>query len=432
LVAGLAGIAVYYFEVKPGTARDEEPDKSKPLFSFNRDEIAAISITRGAETINLELQENKWLIKQPVNSAADETAMNQLVATLGNARIDSEFPASGDQLKQYGLAEPPVKLEIKLKNGRVDKLDLGGKDPLGTSAYGRLNGSPNVAMLPIGVFSSSDKSLNDFRDRSLLNANQYELSSLKVSNPNGGFELAKKDNDWVIKSPLEAPAEDTEVNNLLTEVTTAKYAEIVSETGEDAGKYGLNNSKIKFTVQTAAGTERTILVGSKVDDKYYAKIADRPQIVKIETSLYDKLNTKISTLRSKSFVKFNREEIATVQITNANVTLIAGKNDAGKWVVKEPADKKDKEVYVFKLFDPVENRATEIIDKPSGAIAAKLAKPAAEVRLTAMDGKVTVVKVSQPEGDSVYVGVEGKPEIYKVNKSMLDSLNFKIEDALVS
>ena len=101
-----------------------------------------------------------------------------------------------------------------------------------------------------------------------------------------------------------------------------------------------------------------------------------------------------------------------------------------KWLVTEPADKKDKEAQTFKLFTPLESQATEVIDKPTAAIAAKLAKPAAEVRLTDKSGKTTILKISSADGESVYVKVEGRPEVYKAAKTLLDGLSFKADEAV--
>ncbi len=432
LIAALAGVAVYFLEVKPGKPRDEEPDKTKAAFSFKREDIAGITVTRGNETVNLEYQDNKWVIKQPINAAADESALNSLVGDLVSTRIDREFTPSGADLKGYGLAEPAVKLEIKLKNGQTNRVELGSKDPGESSAYARIDGSKNIALIGSSLLTSADKSLNDLRDRSAFGVTQYELSSAKVTNESGSYELMKKDSDWNIKSPVEGPAEESEVSSLLSEITSAKAAEFVSETSDDPAKYGLDKPKVSFTAQLTTGGERSLSIGSKIDDKYYAKLSDRPQVFKVDSSLYDKLNTKLSSLRSKSFVKINRDDLTRVQIKNPNVTLVAEKNNEGKWLVKEPAAKKDKEAFTYKLFDPIETKATEVIDKPSGAIAAKLAKPAVEVSLTGKDGKTTVIKVSAADGDNAYVRVEGRPEIYKVGKSMLDSLSFKLDEAVSS
>ncbi len=429
LIAAVASAAIYFIEIKPGKPRDEEPEKSRPIFKLNREDITAISVTKGGQTVNLENQNNKWVITQPVSSAADESALNALVGDLVSARIDTEFPASGGDLKQYGLSEPAVKLEIKLKNGETHRVELGTKDQIGTSAYAKIDGAQNVAVITAGLLANADKSLNDLRDRAVLGATLYEMSSFKVSNESGAYELEKKDGEWKIKSPTEAAADDAQINNMISELSGAKATEIVSENTDDPAKYGLDKSKMTITARLTAGGERTISLGSKVDENYYAKASDRPQLLKVDKSFYDKLNTKLGTLRSKQFIKFNRDDLTKVYIRNPNVTLVAEKKD-DKWLVTEPADKKDKEASTFKMFTPLETQATDVIDKPTGAIAAKLAKPAAEVRLTDKSGKTTILKISAADGEDVYVKVEGRPEIYKVSKLLLEGLSFKADDAV--
>ncbi|HEY7182114.1 MAG TPA: DUF4340 domain-containing protein [Blastocatellia bacterium] len=429
LVAAVASVAIYFIEIRPGKSRDAEPDKTTAAFKFNREDVVNIKLIRGGQTVNLENHNNKWVITQPISAAADESVLNSLIGDLVSARIDREFAASGGDLKQYGLSEPAVKLEIKLKSGQTHRVELGSRDEIGVSAYGKIDGSQNVAILPASILNDSDKSLNDIRDRSVLGATQYEIGSIKVVNESGGYELEKKDSEWNIKSPVTGLADESSVGSMLADITGAKAAEVVSESVDDPAKYGLDKSKVSITARLNTGGERTVSIGSKVNDNYYAKVSDRPQLLKVDTLFYEKLNTKLAALRSKQFVKLNRDELTKVYIKNSNLTLVAEKKD-NKWTVVEPADKKDKEASTFKIFTPLETQATEVLDKPSGAIASKLAKPAVEVRLTDKSGKTTILKISSADGDNVYVKVEGRPEIYKVEKSTLDGLNFKADEAV--
>ncbi|MGH9803074.1 MAG: DUF4340 domain-containing protein, partial [Blastocatellia bacterium] len=308
------------------------------------------------------------------------------------------------------------------------QIELGGKDPLGSGAYARFDGSKNVVMVGAGLLTNSDKPLKDWRDRTVLGASEYDLTSLKVTNENGSFELGKKDADWVITSPISSDAEASEVSGLIGDLTSAKAADIVSETIADLPKYGLDKPKITATAKTTGG-EKGIQIGSKIDEGYYAKAVGGTQILKIEAALYDKLNVKLAALRSKQFIKLKREDLTRYELKNEHGKLVAVAKD-DKWIVVEPADKKDKEAQPFKLFTPFESKASEIVEKPTAAITAKFAKPAAELRLTNKSGKMTVIKLSQPDGDNIYIRVEGRPEIFKLGKMMLESFNFKIEDAI--
>lgn len=429
LIAAVAGVLVYFIETRSGGSSDEGTEKSPPAFKFNREDVTGITVIRGGQTVTLDNQNNKWVITQPVNAAADESVVNSIIGDLVTASIDREFAAMGGDLKQYGLAEPAVKLEIKLKNGETHRVELGSKDELGMSAYAKIDGSQNVALLPSSLLSDSDKSLNDLRDRLVLGATQYELNSFRISNEGGSYELEKKESEWNIKSPVSGPADESQVSSLLADITGAKAVEIVAESVDDPAKYGLDKSKMSLTARLNTGGERTVSIGSKVDENYYAKVSDRPQLLKVDSLFYEKLNTKLSSLRSKQFIKLDRDALTKVYIKNSHVTLVAEKKD-DKWKVVEPADKKDKEASTFKMFTPLETKADDVIDKPSSAVAAKLAKPAVEVRLTDKSGKTTILKISSADDDKVYVKVEGRPEIYKVEKSVLDGLNFKADEAV--
>ena len=433
LVAVLGGALVYYTEIKPGKPRDEEKDESREAFKLNREDINQIVLTRAGQNVTFENKDNKWLITQPLNATADESTINSIIGDLVSARITRDIPATAEQLKNFGLTEPKVKLEVKLKNGQSHKIELGDKDFSGSAVYAKIDGGQSIASLSGSLLTSADKDLKDLRDRSVLGGlSQYDIKGLKLNTESGPVALAKEGEGWKLIAPVSGNAEETEVNSLLSEITSAKAADVVSETADDLAKYGLNASKIGLTAQLTSGSERVLSIGSKVDEQYYAKASDRPQIYKIEKALYDKLNVKLASLRSKEFLKVSQDEVTRVQIKNPNIPslIVEADKDHTKWLIKEPADKKDKEATAFKIFTPLQSKAEEVLDKPSAAILAKLAKPAVTVKLTFKDGKTAGLNVSAADGDNIYVRVDGNPTVYKLNKTMLESLSFKLDEVV--
>lgn len=433
LIAVMGGALVYYFEYRDAEPRDTEPDKSKPAFAFKREDLTGVAITKNGQTLMLEASEGKWSLVKPVSAPANVSAVDSLVGDLVNARVERAIQASADQLKNFGLAEPAVTVELKLKDGKVHRIRLGEKDFSGLSVYGILDDSSEVSMFPSSLLTGADKSLNDLRDLSIFGGlTQYDIGSLLVKNANGAFTLEKQNADWVLKIPSDTAADQREVNSLLSEISSAKAKEVASESSDDLAQFGLQQPGITVTARLQTGSERQVLVAVKTDGgekSYYAKGSDRPQIFRIDESLYDKLNAKASTLRSKEFVKINEDDLSRVVIRNSNTTITVEKNSEGKWIVKEPAEQKDKEALSYKLLDPFESyKATEVIDKPSAAIVAKFARPAIEARLTANDGYTTVLKLSSAGGEDVYLRIDGRPEVYKVSKAMFEALDFKAAD----
>ena len=426
LLAAVIGVVVYFLEIKPGKPRDEKTDESKPAFAFKREDISSISITRSGQTVTVEDAGGKWTISQPLTAQANQSAVDSIVSNLTSAKIERTLTPSAEEIKSFGLEEPAVTVEIKLKSGETQNMKLGAKDFSGLSAYAQIGDSKDVALVPAAVLTSSDKSLNDLRDKAILGASQFDIKSIALTNEHGQISIAKDGGEWSLKKPFEAGVETTEMNSFLSEITSAEADEFVSETADDPAKYGLDSPKITLTAQLNDGSERTISAGEK-DDNHYAKANTRSQIFKISSSLYDKLNIKASELRNKEMFKLDKDNLSKIEIKNKNLKLVAEKN-GDKWTIKEPTDKKDKDAPTFRVINPFETKAEEIVESPSSDVRAKLAKPAVESTLTYKGGKVVEVKVSPAEGEYAYVSVKGRSEVFKVKKQMLDDLSFKAAD----
>lgn len=426
VLAAVVGAAVYFLEIKSGKPRDEKPEESKPAFTFKKEDIASISITRAGQTVAVEDKDGKWAITQPLAAQANQSTVESMVSSITSAKIERSISPSADEMKTFGLEEPAVTIEIKLKSGETQTIKLGAKDFSGLSAYAQFGDSKDVALVPAAVLTNSDKSLGDLRDKAILGMSQFDIKSISITNEHGPLSLAKDGGEWVIKKPFEAGTATTEINAFLNEITSGQADEFVSEKPDDLSKYGLDNPKITFTAQLNDGSEKTLTVGVK-DEIHYAKSSTRPEIIKISSSFYDKLNIKASELRNKDMFKLDRDNLTKIEIKNPNLKLVAEKN-GDKWTIKEPADKKDKDAPQAKIINPFDTKAEEIVDSPSADVKAKVAKPVVEATLTYKDGKAIEVKISSGDAENAYVTVKGQSTVFKVRKKMLDDLSFKAAD----
>lgn len=426
LLAAAIGAGIYFLEIKPGKPRDEKPEESKPAFAFKREDIDSISITREGQTVTIEDKDGKWAITQPLTAQANQSIVDSLVSSITSAKIERSMTPSADEMKSFGLEEPAVTVEIKLKSGETQTIKLGAKDFSGLSAYAQFGDSKDVALVPAAVLTGADKSLGDLRDKAILGVSQFDIKSLLITNEHGPLSLAKEGGEWVLKKPFEAGTATTEINAFLNEITSAQADDFVSEKADDLAKYGLDSPKITLTAQLNDGSEKTLSVGVK-DENHYAKASTRPEIIKISSSFYDKLNIKASELRNKDMFKLDRDNLSKIEIKNPNFTLVAEKS-ADKWTIKEPTDKKDKDAPTARIINPFDTKAEEILDSPTADVKSKLAKPAVEAKLTYKDGKTIEVKVSSGDAENAYVTVKGRREVFKVKKKMLDDLSFKPAD----
>jgi len=242
---------------------------------------------------------------------------------------------------------------------------------------------------------------------------------------------AKQPSGWHIEKPRSTTADTGEIESLLAQVASAKMTRIESEEATDLAKYGLDKPEVVLRVQDLKGEERSLLVGRKVDEDYYARDSARPLVFRVNAELYKKLGETLFELRNKNLIHLQRDQLTKAEIRNQNQTVVCEYGADNKWTLEAPAEKKGKEVQSWKFIDPLENaRALEIVDTPSPAILAKLGKPAVEVTLTDKSGKPTKLSISAESGGFVYARSSAGPEVYKLNKQILDDLSFKTTDIL--
>jgi hypothetical protein len=288
-----------------------------------------------------------------------------------------------------------------------------------------------VSLLPESLATSTAKSLDDLRDRSVLHIETAQVASFSLRNAGGALAAAREKDEWKFSKPGGALADNDAVNSLLAAVATAKMAGIVSEKPDNLSRYGLASPAVTFTAVDAKGQKAALLVGKKENDAYFARDASRPMIFRLRQDLYTKLAQTFGDLRDKKVVHLDSDDIQRIQIHNsAGATVLSRKKDnPDEWVIGAPAEQQGKSAASWKILGPIGNlRAEEVMDRPPAGLLAQLARPAVRVVLTGKNGQEITLRISKPSGDFAYVQASGSPALYKLKKEVVDDLNLKPAD----
>lgn len=259
-----------------------------------------------------------------------------------------------------------------------------------------------------------------------------DVASLNVTSNHQTVALETNGKDWTITQPIKTEADQSSVESLLSSVTGATIERSLVMTPGLQNGSGLAQPSVVVEVKLKNGSQHKITLGRKdpTDASVYAQIDQNPNVLLLPASLLDSTNKKLNDLRVKEMVKLLPGDVKSFTIKNQNLTFAAERNNDNKWLVKEPASKKDQEADTSKPFSLLSTQATEVIDNPDEKTKALLAKPEITASFTDKDSKTIKLAISAADGDNVFVQVEGRPEAFKANKSLLESLNFKISDVV--
>jgi hypothetical protein len=433
LTAIALAAAVYYFDYKRSLIPKPAEDAPKPAFTFQASDVKSLTLSRPAKasepSIHFETRNGVWQIVQPIETEADQSALQGIVNGLADAKIAQTEPGTPDRLKAYGLDTPEVSLEFQLQNGSKHTVLLGNKDFTGVSAYSIVDGGKTVSLLPESLLGTADKSLDELRDHAVLHITSGTVASFTLKNHSGEVAATKDKTDWRFSKPAGTLADPDAVSALLTGIGNAKTAAIVSETPANLTKYGLAAPAITFTTVDDKGGASTLLVGKKEGDEYFARDASRPMIFQINQDVYNKLAETYADLRDKKVVHFDPATIDHVELRGANGTIDLTRKSGEDWTFDAPADQKGKQAGIWKIFSPLtEAKGDEVLDHPPADLAAKMAKPALEIDLSGKNVQKLTVRFSKESGDVVYAQSSSGPALYKLKEQSLDDLNLKPSD----
>ena len=195
-------------------------------------ETRSIGVQAGDERLTLERGPSGWMMRMPVDTRADSTAVEDWLARLSRTRALGYLYDQPGDLTRYGLEPPVVTIELR---GRLEEqssvLLLG--DPLGVGSpdrYGLLEGSPTVLRLGEDVQRMLVPATASLVDPTGTAVVREDVARIEVRHPDGidDFTLEREFEGWnMLPDEQSSRAVDRiAVERLLGQLTESRANEI--------------------------------------------------------------------------------------------------------------------------------------------------------------------------------------------------------------
>src|ERR1700691_5348460 len=155
----------------------------------------------GDSPVRFEKRDGAWRIVQPIETDADQSTAEGIVDQLATARIAQTESGSTDRRKAFGLDPPQASVEFQLANGSKHGIQIGDKDFTGESTYTIGDNGKSVCLLTQLLAPSAIKSLEDLRDRAVLDLDSEQVVSFELKNSAGDISASKDKNEWKFATP---------------------------------------------------------------------------------------------------------------------------------------------------------------------------------------------------------------------------------------
>lgn len=339
------GAWVYFKESgKPAESKGGDADR---LIVFERPDLKAVRIRNDKGEIRLEKQGEAWRITAPLAADTDKDAVEGLLTSLDLARVERRLGAEADR-KTYGLDPPRASLTLELASTPEPRtLHLGDGTPIGGTFFASLEGTPDVAVVSSSAGDIAGKDLFGLRDKVLLSFDPWKIKKFEIERGGETVLMEHPGDGWVIRRPIEAPADGPTVTDFLNALEGLRARSFVVEqpTGADLKRHGLAPPAARLTIlQEGWDVEKSVLIGGRVgkDGKAgasaeagrYARTVGRDPVITIPGDFWEKVVTRVADLRRKEILALNRYRIETITAArNGGAALVLTRQKDGTWSV---------------------------------------------------------------------------------------------------
>ena len=419
--------------VRASLDKDVYAFRSKVPLSFADGSVKAVDLHIDSLRARLERHEDgKWRITEPIRVAADSGKVSDFLRSLAQDQVTAFPEKPPASLKALGLDPPRGEIRLSLDGGSEATLYLGsqeqaaGKTQKEGGIYARRSAEEHILVLKEGFVNEMPKQVADLRDRSLLALDREHVHGIELHTPKGRTRLLKAEEDWRIKEPEEAPADQRMVNDLLWELTSSRITEFVDDNPKTLKRYGLDAPAVTVRLLDRDGNPLSTLSLAKAStgEGAYARVGESQAVYLVEEHLYGQLDRGPLDFRFRHLLSFDTWDIARMELSRNGRAMLLEKRKE-RWELKKPQEGTANYAAVLDLLNDIKNLKWEkLITKESADLSPYgLDQPVATFTLTKTDGQsVGTVLIGKSERDLAYAKLQDRPAIYGIPSAFLESL----------
>jgi hypothetical protein len=265
--------------------------RDKGVLKFETDKVDGLEITAGAMTKQFSKSGMDWRIVKPLAVRGDYGAIEALVSRLQSGRMQKMIAEGDDNLKQYGLDPPSLRVSVSTGSSRATLL-IGRAE--GDAFYAKDLTRPTIFTVEQAFPAEFEKDASEFRQKDAFAFRSFTAHQIAITR-NGmksGFERSvDKDGKEVWRDITGRVVETMKVEDLANRLSGLR-----AESFETTVHPSL---KMPVMVVTAGFNEKdteTVTFGRSGMD-VYANRPDEPGSMKLNTSSFDEMMKVLDAMK---------------------------------------------------------------------------------------------------------------------------------------
>jgi len=442
LAGGLLAYVVFWDSARPGTR--EQAQREAHVLHFDPGGIEEITISGSGETIELQRDDGRWFMKEPVRDHAEEAFVAQILGLAHELRKEAVLAPGegGEGFKAYGLDQPGLRLTLEGEGAPVSLL-FGKETAVEGRGYVKLEGGKEVYVVDSALREWIGRKADDFRERRLSDLDPRHISEVTIETGAGTIRLIRDGVEWELRQPLRTRADATAVANLLRNLLTTEIMAFAPAKGANLSAYGLTEPRATVTLRSESRDEPVRLeLGGKIESGgedvpagVYARISTRRAVAIIPESVSAVATLTPDELRDRHLLRLEPDIVDRIALRSAARPPVKLQRKGETWIMEgnpNPVNPHRVETMIEAIRETpvsafVANVASDLprygLDHPRLRITFSSYASATTAESRAGELAIATIAFGAVEDGRVYAMVEGEPFIVALPQSMLERID---------
>jgi hypothetical protein len=176
-------------------------------------------------------------------------------------------------------------------------------------------------------------------EKNVFEMDKDKVSSIYLRNYSDSFRIERGPTGWEIEEPIKTPADDDQVDLILTSLENAEIERVVVDSASDLSAFGLDKPQVELQLGTDETQFDTLFIGSHnpTQSFVYSRLSGEKRVFLLPSSVYNNVSKKLFAIRDKTVLSFNKDDVRRVSLDRRDDTLVFEK-EGDKWRIKGPID----------------------------------------------------------------------------------------------
>lgn len=264
------------------------------------------------------------------------------------------------------------------------------------------------------------------------NFNKESVTKIEITASGETTTLVKENNQWLVASMENYPADAEGVEDVLDKVTELKTTGLVSSNPEKQAQFEVDSSGARAKLLDASGNVRAHLFLGKNTPGYlssYVRAADSNNVYVGKGNLKATFDKGTRTWKDRTIFSFNKGDVTHLTIKSEGEEIELEMGADSEWQMTKPEAFAAKQTELDSLLDSLSALDTDDFAAEAGNLSEyELDAPKSSVMAKLNDGTRRLLLIGKEESGEYFVKREDKEPVFMLYTYKINQLLKKSED----